>query len=76
MNSVEVDWMYFLQEGECANPGCSNEATVVDHCHTTGSVRQMLCSGCNTAYGSLSEDPQRIAGLIQYYALQQKKERS
>lgn len=75
MTSLEVDWMYFVQGGECANPGCSNEATVVDHCHTSGSVRQMLCNGCNTAYGQLAEDAQRMAGLLQYHAqhVQQEK---
>ena len=76
LNSLEVDWLYFLQEGECANPGCTNEATHVDHCHTSGDVRQMLCHQCNTAYGLLAEDPQRMAGLLQYHSkhVQQEKQ--
>ena len=77
LNSLEVDWMYFLQEGVCANPGCSDEATVVDHNHGSGEVRQMLCHNCNTSLGLLKEDYQRMAGLIQYtqeHALQQKQE--
>jgi hypothetical protein len=59
--------MYFLQEGKCANTGCFNEATCVDHHHNSGQVRQMLCSSCNKAYGLLKEDIQRMAGLIQYH---------
>ena len=66
ITSVEADWMYFVQEGKCANSGCNNEAECVDHCHTSGNVRQMLCKSCNSAYGFLGEDPQRIAGLLQY----------
>ena len=66
INRVERDWMYFLQEGECANPGCNNEAEHVDHCHTTGKVRAMLCNHCNKSLGALEEDPQRIAGLLNY----------
>ena len=68
LNSVEVDWMYFLQEGICANPGCTEKAGHIDHCHTTNKVREVLCPKCNQAFGSLNEDPQRLAGLIQYVA--------
>ena len=66
MNSLEVDWLLFVQDYECANPGCTNEATVVDHCHSSNEVRAMLCNGCNTSLGLLNEDPQQIAGLINY----------
>ena len=68
LNSVEVDWMYFLQEGICANPGCNEKAGHIDHCHKTDKVRDILCPGCNKVLGHMNEDPQRIAGLIQYIA--------
>ncbi len=29
----------------------------VDHCHTTGKIRGLLCSKCNTAIGLLNENP-------------------
>lgn len=38
----------------------------VDHCHTTGRIRGLLCSACNTALGLLEEDPQRIKALLHY----------
>ena len=38
----------------------------VDHCHTTGRIRGLLCSACNTALGLLEEDPQRIMALLHY----------
>ena len=69
LNSVEVGWLYYLQEGICANPGCNEKAGNVDHCHKTNKVRAVLCIHCNTALGQLGEDPQRIAGLIQYIAI-------
>ncbi len=38
----------------------------VDHCHTTGRVRGLLCSACNQALGLLGEDPHRIEALLHY----------
>jgi len=38
----------------------------VDHDHTTGRVRGVLCSACNTALGLLKEDETRMAALISY----------
>ena len=68
LNSVEVDWIYFLQEGICANPGCNEKAGNFDHCHKTKKLREILCQGCNKGLGMLGENPQRIAGLLQYIA--------
>lgn len=39
---------------------------VVDHCHTSGKARRLLCDGCNTAFGLLKEDPQTIEALLNY----------
>jgi hypothetical protein len=41
--------MYFAQNGRCAIAGCRNSAEDVDHCHTSGTPRGLLCSGCNTS---------------------------
>tara|TARA_B100001057_G_scaffold133155_1_gene132593 strand:- start:338 stop:772 length:435 start_codon:yes stop_codon:yes gene_type:complete len=38
----------------------------VDHCHTTGKVRGLLCGNCNVALGLLNEDRDRIQKLIEY----------
>lgn len=38
----------------------------VDHCHTTGKIRGLLCSRCNTAIGLLEDDPQILQNAIDY----------
>jgi hypothetical protein len=38
----------------------------LDHCHTTGKVRGLLCSNCNTAIGLLKDDIDVIASAISY----------
>ena len=59
------------QGGKCANTGCdgrhsdSKRGLHADHDHATGLARVLLCHGCNTALGSLGEDSQRIAGLLE-----------
>jgi len=39
---------------------------VVDHCHTTGKVRGLLCHACNTAIGSLKDNVGSLQRAIQY----------
>ena len=39
---------------------------VVDHCHTTGKVRGILCSHCNQAMGMLNEDISTLENMIEY----------
>lgn len=46
----------------------SVETACVDHCHTTGAVRGLLCNHCNRALGLLEEDPIRIQRLKEYVA--------
>lgn len=38
----------------------------VDHCHTTGKVRGLLCSQCNTALGLMKDSPHRLKSAIRY----------
>ena len=62
------------QGGACANCGKPEKGTRngklrwlnVDHNHTTGQIRGLLCSNCNTALGKLQEDRNIILGLVKY----------
>lgn len=39
---------------------------VVDHCHTTGVVRGLLCSNCNTAIGLMKDNTNNLTAAITY----------
>lgn len=63
------------QMGLCANRGCGKSISLkrkaknracVDHDHSTGKVRSLLCHCCNVALGFLGEDKNRIFGLTEY----------
>jgi hypothetical protein len=58
------------QEGKCAicgSVGCSTgKRLAVDHDHTTGKIRGLLCLFCNTAIGKLRDDPDTIAKALEY----------
>ncbi len=44
------------------NPGILN----VDHCHSTGKVRALLCRRCNMAIGQFTDDPFVLASALRY----------
>ena len=50
----------------CRQPAKDKWAQSVDHCHTTGKVRAILCLSCNTAVGMVYEDADIAARLTEY----------
>lgn len=63
--------MFIKQNGKCANPRCSyvfkdiGDANI-DHNHTTGKIRALLCSSCNLALGITKESSDVLIGLAEY----------
>lgn len=38
----------------------------VDHCHTTGTIRGLLCRHCNLALGNMEDIPSRLRAAADY----------
>ncbi|HDU5574535.1 TPA: endonuclease VII domain-containing protein [Klebsiella aerogenes] len=38
----------------------------VDHCHSSGKIRGLLCSSCNRGIGLLKDDPNLLRKAINY----------
>jgi hypothetical protein len=59
--------MFAEQDGRCAICGeTSTRRLDVDHCHTTGHVRGLLCNDCNPGIGRLKDDPDRLERGAKY----------
>jgi recombinational DNA repair protein (RecF pathway) len=63
----DYETMKQLQQNCCAICGNTSERNLdVDHNHSTGKVRELLCSNCNTAVGLLKEDEQLFRKATEY----------
>lgn len=51
-------------ENDVSNAGPT--ALNVDHCHTTGKVRKLLCMACNIALGKVNDDVEILQRCIDY----------
>lgn len=57
INVNQYQLMLKEQNGACYICNTSESRDLaIDHCHTTGKVRGLLCSKCNTALGLLKDD--------------------
>ena len=70
----DYNQMFADQKGCCAicleHQSTFKRKLAVDHCHTTGKVRGLLCDNCNTAIGKLNDDLERIARAASYIRTQ------
>lgn len=49
-----------------AEPGGKHKIFNVDHCHITGKVRGLLCTGCNMALGGFKDNIETLKIAIDY----------
>jgi len=76
ITQAQYDRLYFEQAGLCAI--CRQPETRlhgrygvpfnlgVDHNHTTGSIRGLLCNTCNRALGLMGDDPSIFEAALRY----------
>ena len=62
--------MFDNQDGNCAicyrHQDRVNKTFCVDHDHTTGKIRELLCEDCNLALGTFNDDPIRFENAASY----------
>lgn len=68
---AQYEAMLVAQGGKCAicqttEPGGRWGTFCVDHNHATGAIRELLCSGCNTAIGMVRENTETLTAAIHY----------
>ena len=68
---ADYEAMLASQDGKCAicqtTPATQRYGVFhVDHCHTTGRVRGLLCRGCNNILGVVKDDPEALRRAIAY----------
>lgn len=58
ITEVDFDILYSKQNGFCAvcNMNVPTTDMVVDHCHTTGKIRGLLCHLCNRGLGQFKDN--------------------
>lgn len=78
MTLEQYDEMLFEQGGSCsickstkpwgfvAKPKRAKDFFCVDHDHTTGEVRGLLCQPCNIGLGSFKDNPDYLRMAIKY----------
>jgi hypothetical protein len=65
----ERDKFLLVQNNSCFICGTEFNESIkpcVDHCHTTGQVRGLLCSLCNSGLGFFKDDVYRLVRAIEY----------
>lgn len=62
------EYAKILERQQYKCPICGDGLTkpYVDHCHTTGKVRGLLCVTCNTGLGKLGDSIEGIQKALQY----------
>lgn len=68
---VDYESMLIAQNNSCAICGAKESDQFkgvfhVDHCHRTGTVRGLLCRGCNHMLGVVGDDPDILLRAVEF----------
>lgn len=67
---AEYDQMFSSQSGKCAicetHQDNLSKRLAVDHCHTTGKLRKLLCEKCNRGLGFFQDSPVLLKKAMEY----------
>lgn len=74
MTTVVLEDMYESQNGQCAicNRGLElygdnkEDDACIDHCHSSGEVRGLLCRQCNRSLGQLGDTEEALMRAVNY----------
>lgn len=72
ITSEEFDTLLSRQHGLCAicgGPPTVKRGWCVDHDHTSGKVRGLLCTNCNIGLGNFKENPAALQSAVYYLTL-------
>lgn len=77
----DFEQMWSEQEGKCAicfvdltnieldnDPKNKSNTACVDHCHSTGKVRALLCARCNKGIGLFDDETEKVKSAYEYLA--------
>ncbi len=65
INEAELALMFEKQENKCRI--CHQKRKLcVDHCHTTGKVRGLICNSCNHGLGFFEDNPDFLVSATRY----------
>lgn len=66
LSEEDYNNLHVQQNNQCKICGITPKKLVVDHCHTTGRVRGLLCHNCNTGLGQFKDNTQFLQLAIKY----------
>jgi len=66
LSQQDYEQLLFSQQGLCCICNTQLENLNIDHCHTTGKIRGLLCKECNLALGLFKDNPTSLRKAALY----------
>lgn len=66
LTTEEFSAMVLEQNNKCKICECEMDTPQIDHNHTTGKIRSLLCRSCNTSLGLVKENTKILYNMISY----------